>query len=177
MQELTEQWRPIKDFEGLYEISNFGRVKSLARKIKGIDKGCMSVDRLLKMQFTTTGYYFVGFSKNGIMSRRKTHLLVWEAFGDRERNGHILQIDHIDNNKLNNRVDNLRLISQRENTTKYHLTKEKSSRFTGAVWHKLHEKWISHIRIDGIVKHLGYFNCETAAAIAYQKAKIVYGVF
>lgn len=70
---MTEIWRDIKDFEGLYQVSNFGRVRSLGNKThSGIH---------LKKNYTTKyGYVVVNLSKNGKSKPYKVHRLVAEAF-------------------------------------------------------------------------------------------------
>jgi uncharacterized protein YebE (UPF0316 family) len=87
---------------------------------------------------------------------------------------HKLVVDHINNNTLDNRIENLQLITQRENASKYFLTKKKSSQYTGVFWHKQINKWQAQIGIDGKRIHLGIFNHEHEAHLAYQKALEMY---
>lgn len=65
---MTEQeiWRPVKDYEGLYEVSNFGRVRSLTRKVK-TSKGITQtwIGQMLTPGKSGNGYYYVTLSKNG----------------------------------------------------------------------------------------------------------------
>lgn len=75
------------------------------------------------------------------------------------------QVDHIDGNGLNNQRDNLRIVSVRENHWNYHNVK-KTSKFPG-VCSKGNNRWVSSIRIDGKVKHLGYFETEESAFKKY----------
>lgn len=112
-----EIWKPIKDYEGLYEVSNYGNVRSLDREviqfnrfenIKRIYKG-----KLLNTKKTNRGYLSVSLSKNGKTKFFSIHRLVARAFLlDFKEN---MTIDHIDCNKLNNRVDNLRVVTIKEN--------------------------------------------------------------
>ncbi len=86
-------------------------------------------------------------------------------------------LDHIDGNRANNEISNIREATQRENCMnqkkpKSHNGKPTSSRFKGVMWHKQHEKWAAGIRIDGKQKHLGYHTSEIDAALAYDKAAI-----
>ena len=79
-----------------------------------------------------------------------------------------LVVDHKDNIPSHNWLDNLQLITQRENTSKD--KKNKTSKYTGVWWHKKRNKWKSAIRISGIQKTLGFFVDEIDAAKAYQEA-------
>ena len=86
-------------------------------------------------------------------------------------------LDHIDGNRLNNSVDNLRGATSQENNrnVKKHKSmngKATSSEFKGVYWHKRDKKWQAQIRIDGKKKHLGSFDSELKAAKAYNNAGI-----
>lgn len=93
-----EIWKPVLGFEGKYEVSNFGNVKSLTR------------NKLLK-PMSTRGYLQVFLGKN--TNRKYVHRAVWEAFNGPIPEG--LQINHLDENKLNNSLNNLSLVTPREN--------------------------------------------------------------
>ena len=75
---MTEQeiWRPVKDYEGLYEVSNFGRVRSLTRKVK-TSKGITQtwIGQMLTPGKSGNGYYYVTLSKNGKSKARIYWLL------------------------------------------------------------------------------------------------------
>jgi len=163
MEQLTEQIKPIKGYEGIYSISNYGYVISLKRY------GCKK-DRILKAGIDTNGYPYVMLCKNGKLKIFKLHILVWDYFGDRPRNGHILQVDHKDEDKLNPQIDNLQLLSQRENSSKSNLIRKNTSKYTGVNWHKQGKKWTAFIRINSKSKYLGSFTNEYNAHLAYQKA-------
>lgn len=91
-----------------YEISNFGNVRST--KKYGVNK-----TRILKPSISNKGYYMVALSKNGKMHTYTIHNLVVNTFIG-ERKG--LVINHIDGNKLNNHLENLECITQKENMKK-----------------------------------------------------------
>lgn len=157
-----EVFKPIEDYEGLYEISNFGKVKSFH----------CGKERVLKCGIKGSDYYYmVALNKNGREKTFYVHQLVWDHFGDKPRNGRVLQIDHLDENKQNNWIANLQLLSQRENVSKGHLQNgKKSSRHTGVSWYKITKKWNVQIQRNKKIKHLGYFKDEYEAHLVYQRA-------
>ena len=93
-----EQWKPIQEFNGEYEVSNIGRVRSMKRYY-GV------VGRIMPQTIQRTGYYAVTFHMNNKAYCRKVHRLVIEAFTPNPDN--LPTINHIDGNKLNNHVSNL----------------------------------------------------------------------
>lgn len=80
------------------------------------------------------------------------------------------QVDHIDGDTLNNRMDNLRLASHAENGWNRRRPSNNVSGVKGVNWHR--GKWQANITSNGVRTYLGVFNCRTAAAIAYAKASI-----
>lgn len=168
---MNEIWKSIKNYERLYEISNLGKVKSLPKKWtcgkhKIVHK---KDDTILKYGIDGNGYCIVVLCKNRKPKTFKISHLVWDYFGDRLRNGRKLQVDHIDNNKQNDRIDNLQLLTCRGNISKWHLQNgKKTSQFTGISWDKKTKKWEAKIWIDGKKIYLGRFNDEINASLAYQ---------
>lgn len=112
---MEEIWKPIKGYEGLYEISNFGNIKSLERKAKNRGKGKRFIrERILKPSIDRpNGYYQIKLSKNGKMKTFKIHKLVIEHFFKKISKG--LVVNHIDGNKLNNNINNLEICTQKDN--------------------------------------------------------------
>ena len=155
-----EIWKNITGFEKHYQISNFGSVKSLQRK-KVLE------DKILKQNIDGRGYYVVNLSLKGEYKTHQVHKLVAKEFLNHESKGFSKIIDHKDNNPLNNHVDNLQIITVRENTSKDKING--SSKFVGVSWNKRAKKWMSSIRIKGKLKYLGYFDDEIKASKAYQK--------
>lgn len=153
----VEVWKDIPEFEGMYQVSNLGNVRSLKfNKIK-----------VLKKSINSRGRYRVNLCKNGYkLSNCKISQLSAMAFLNHRPCGHKIVVDHIDNNKENDKLYNLQLISNRENTIKD--TMRGSSKYVGVSWHKIQNKWRTSIYIKGKVKHLGYFTDEKKAAQAYK---------
>lgn len=168
---MKEIFKPIKNYEGLYEISNLGRVKSFERKVKvGYGAFRLKSETVLRLIMDKGGYLTVNLYGDGRQKSFKIHHLVWDNFRNRKRNGLILQIDHIDGNKKNNKIDNLQLLSLRENISKGFMQNgKKTSLYTGVCWLKKLKKWRAQIRIKGERKYLGCFKNEKTASQAYQK--------
>lgn len=99
---VHEIWRPIKDYEGFYEVSNLGRLKSLERTDC---KGQHRKERILKQGLDTDGYTLIILSKDRVRSTKKPHRLAAQAFIPNPHN--LPQINHIDGVKTNNHVTNL----------------------------------------------------------------------
>jgi hypothetical protein len=117
--ELVEEWRPVVGYEGRYEVSNLGEVRSLPRTMKarhgGAPNGYHMKGRILKKNSTPNGYYFVPLGKG---KRGLVHRLVLEAFVPNPDNKPCC--DHIDANRHNNRVGNLRWATWQENNAHPH---------------------------------------------------------
>lgn len=107
----NEIWKDIKGFEGVYQASNLGRVKSLER----IDAlGRKVEEKILKPGINQYGYYQVELYKNSIGKMYQVHRLVYEAFNGQIPEG--LQVNHINEIKTDNRLENLNLMTPKENT-------------------------------------------------------------
>ena len=100
---IKEEWKDIKNYEGLYQVSNLGKVKSLERA-KSNGRGLVKTEeKILTQDITNWGYYRVALYKDGIRKYYKVHRLVAEAFILNPNNKE--QVNHIDGNKLNNNVN------------------------------------------------------------------------
>lgn len=99
---MEEIWKDVKGFEGLYKISSLGRVKSLKRKGNWKEK-------ILKAQLTYDGYLVVGLYENRSFHRKAIHRLLAENFIDNPNK--LPTVDHINRNKKDNRIENLRWAS------------------------------------------------------------------
>ena len=110
----NEIWRDIPEFNGLYQASNLGRVKSLNRFKKGKNDSLASVkERILKPSIYHRGYYQVGLYKNSKVRYYLVHRLVWITFNGLIPQG--MQVNHINEVKTDNRLENLNLMTPKEN--------------------------------------------------------------
>jgi ribosomal protein L22 len=157
-----EIWVDIIGFEGRYKISKSGKIMNSI------------VGNIIKPWLNTRGYESVTLRKDGKQKSLKVHKLMAINFLNHEPSGMNRVVDHIDGNKLNNNLENLRIVSQRKNTHNTYM--KKYSKYVGVSFDKRSQKWVSNIRINGKGKFLGSFKCELAAAHAYNKKIIEYGL-
>ena len=105
-----EIWKDVKDYEGLYQVSNMGRVKSLER-MKWNGRGYQKIpEKILKASEYRGGYLQVNLSKDGKAKDCKIHRLVAQAFISNPQN--LPEVNHKDENKKNNCVENLEWCSK-----------------------------------------------------------------
>lgn len=114
---LGEEWKPIKGYEGLYEVSNMGRVKSLHH----------GKERILRTPDNLRGYKSVWLAKQTIREVKRVHRLVAEAFIPNPMN--LPVVNHLDGDKHNNCISNLEWCTSRENTNHAIKTGLMKSRF------------------------------------------------
>jgi len=163
---MIEVWKDIPDFKGFYQISNLGRVKSLDRYAWNGKVYHKVKSRILKNILSGNGYYQVFLHKHGDIVNRRIHQLVAISFLSHDITNHKLVVDHINFNKLDNKVSNLRVVSIRENTSKKNI--KSSSEYTGVHYDKPTGKWMSRILLGKRRKYLGLFTNELQAHFAYQ---------
>lgn len=147
-----EIFKPIPGYDK-YEASNFVNIKSLIRKKEVI----------LKPNDNQQGYLYVNLNSKSKM----VHVLIAVTFlGHKPDGTHKIVVDHINANKKDNSVNNLQLISQRENSVK---TKKSKSGFTGVFESRDKKKWVARITIGRKYFHLGTFNTKIEAYERYLK--------
>jgi len=161
-----EEFRDVIGYEGLYQVSNLGNVKSLPKRVCN-HRGCYTTkDIILKTAYNKKMYLQVKLYKDGQSKTRSVHQLVAESFLNHVRCGMTLVVDHVNSIRDDNRVENLRIVTNRENS--YRAQGNYTSRYKGVSWFPRDNKWKAMIYIDGKRKHLGYFDCELKAALVYQ---------
>ncbi len=160
MTNIEEIWKDIPTFYG-YQVSNLGRIKSLESKRYFGNEIKTFKERILKCHKNSRGYrYFMPFY--GVNKKLLfVHRAVCYAFlGISE-----LEVDHINGVKNDNRIENLRYCTRRQNLV-YHFTK--INKLTGAT--KSRNRWHSRIFVDGSRKYLGTYDTAEQAHGAYLKA-------
>lgn len=110
---MQEIWKDVPKYEGLYMVSNMGRVMSLHCTSKVAKENGVHDRRIMKNVMSSSGYYHVGLSKNGVKIMHSIHVLVAETFIPNPENKP--SVNHIDGNKLNNSVVNLEWATFKEN--------------------------------------------------------------
>ena len=111
---MNEIWKDVVGYENLYQVSNLGRVRSLDKKVRCKNKGYrITRGKILRSQINYKGYECITLTKDKKRKSFKLHRLVAMAFIP--CNNKKLQINHIDGNKLNNKVENLEWVTCKEN--------------------------------------------------------------
>ncbi len=110
----TEEWKDVIDYEGHYQISSFGRIKALKRKVEHSFSGHITMpERILKQKVRKDGYSEVNLAKNGIHTMKAIAILVGTHFVINEHNKK--EINHKKGIKLDNRFHQLEWVTPQEN--------------------------------------------------------------
>jgi len=154
---MQEIWKDIPQFEGRYKVSSYGRIMSLNFKRSGKSQE-------LKPRKNSKGYTKVLLpgGKNFYV-----HQLVAMAFLGHTPNGNTLEVDHINENKSDNRLENLRILTTRENTSICSYA-TKNGLPVGVNFRKNRGKFRSSIQINGKQTSLGSFTTSEEAGQVYQ---------
>jgi len=149
--------KDIIGYEGKYAVDEDGDVWSKNYRRTGKMKK-------LKPGINSTGYPNVVLSKDGKKKGKLVHRLVAQAYLPDFCEE--LQVDHIDRDKLNNNLSNLRMVTNQQNAF--------NTNAKGYSWYKPTQKWVAHIMKDYKLYNLGYFLKEEDARQAYLDAKEIY---
>lgn len=111
---MIELWKDIKNYEGIYQVSNLGRIKTLDKYVNCLyEQKRLIKSREIKTFKNNSGYYIVSLYQNNKSKKFLVHRLVAEAFIPNLNNKK--EVNHIDGNKENNCVDNLEWVTKSEN--------------------------------------------------------------
>lgn len=150
---IQEIWKDIPGYEGHYQASNFGRIRSLKRNNV----------RILKPAETIWGYYIVRLYQNNVAKVSSVHRLVWLAF-----NGSIpenYQINHLNENKLDNRLENLSLCTAKENINFGTRTKRASEKLCKCI-QMIDENNNTLKTFNSLIEAARFFNKKSSSVIS-----------
>jgi len=157
----------IPGFEPFYKISKKGDVYSYKNNKHGLN----AEGRKLKHVLMSNGYAKVTLHKDKKAKQFTVHALLAITFMNHTFDGtNKIVVDHINNIRSDNRLENLQLITNRQNSSKDKVGG--SSKYIGVCWLKHRNKWESRIRYKGRLRHLGHFIDEYDAHLAYEKALV-----
>ena len=157
---MKERWVSIKDYEGYYDVSNFGRVRSLRSTGYRLRKSPF----ILKPGISH-GYHSVVLSKRGKVKHKRVHRLVATAFIKNSS----LWVHHKDNNKRHNHLKNLEYVTPRQNSVKHYQKGNYASKYIGVKRGPRDKNWVVNISFQGKQHYIGYCKSEQKCATAYQQ--------
>ena len=165
---MEEIWKDVVGYNKLYQVSNFGRVKSLSRMVWNGKAYYRIPERIIKNSIDSKGYHFITLCKDGTYIQKRVHQIMAECFFNYSYKESGLVVNHKDFNRINNILDNLEVVTHRENTNMKHIPH--SSKYTGVHWNKKNKKWDTIIRFKGKIIRLGTFIKEEEASMYYENA-------
>lgn len=149
-----EIWKDITGYQGLYQVSNQGRIKSLARKYMGKE------DKIMKPALRNN-YPMVELFKNKIGICYSVHRLVALEFIMKPDNKNI--VNHINKNTTDNRIENLEWVTQSENDCHKFINVNKTSKYSGVHYDKSKQRFVATAYNNGKQIKLGVFKSEIEA--------------
>lgn len=174
--EEKEIWKAVPNYEGIYEASSYGRIRSLDRKVlHGVGGGYRKRKGVMlktDANINGAGYMYTTLANNGAHQKMAVHQVIAMTFLNHTPNGYKLVVNHIDGDRLNNHKENLEIVTTRENTTVKFKDRDKvlTSSYVGVCFDKTKKRWLAAITVGGKQIHLGYHKVEIDAHNAYQKA-------
>ena len=155
-----EVWKDVLG-NSKYQISSLGRVRSMNYNRTG----------LVKVMRPSAGkgcYQNIKLRYNNKYKTKYIHHLVAESFLGHNPSGHYIVVDHINGDTEDNRLSNLRIVTQHENVLSSKLVGG-SSKYPGVDWHRQSKKWRARIQINGARMTIGMYDSEEEAKDAYFK--------
>lgn len=151
------EWRAIPEYGGRYEASSSGLIRSVRRKCRHKSGSRTVREKILALTPMNSGYLSIRLENKTSLA----HRLIASAFYDRPSGSpRFVQVDHIDNNKHNNRPSNLRYCTSAMNTSKRVVSRLAGTQRAGA------DSWSSYIWISGERIYLGNFQRRDDAVAA-----------
>jgi hypothetical protein len=165
---LAEEWRDCVGFEGYYQVSNLGNIRSLDRMVRTNAKKPtyrQHKGKNLKPRKDAYGYLITCFWVEGKKSTVKIHRLVLDAFIGVEPR---FVCDHLNGVRDDNRLENLRWATVKENNNNRHKCNGASGH-VGVRMDKRNGRWQSYITVEGKFMHVAYCETKEQAVIARNK--------
>lgn len=184
---MKEMWKDIEGYEDLYQISSYGRIKSKDRIIQcSNNRNRRKYGQILKPFISRSGYYAITLWNNKKFKLNYIHRLVASAFLENTYNKE--QVNHIDGNKFNNRIDNLEWATRSENQKHSHRIGLISYETMYEMVKKMREKVIKKVyqikdgkiiaEYESVVeagKQFSKYACNNISTCALGKLKSAYG--
>tara|TARA_R110000803_G_scaffold35405_3_gene76567 strand:- start:1652 stop:2335 length:684 start_codon:yes stop_codon:yes gene_type:complete len=165
---MKEQWKDVVGYEGLYKASNNGNIRSLDRFVDRSNGGYNVSGQVMSQTLHRNGYNHVSLYKNGKHRTMTVHGVVVTAFLDHDPSTSSLVVNHINHDRLDNRLSNLEITTQRDNCSKRKI--KYSSSYTGVIHMKKYDNYRASIGLGERHIHLGTFDTEEEAHKYYLAA-------
>ncbi len=160
---MEEIWKDIKGYEGHYQASNLGRIKSIK----------FNKEKILKHQIHKNEYVRVELTINNTRKKIMVHRLVAHVFLGLDIESDLV-VNHKNHIRSDNKIDNLEIVNNRENQS--YLKINTTSKYVGVCFVKKIEKWQTYITINKKIIHLGIYDNEIEAHQAYLDALVKYNI-
>lgn len=163
-----EEWRDIPNYEGYYQASNLGRLKSLERYVKGKMGLRIQKEKILKQSIGKNGYILFYPHKDGVNEYLSLHVLIASMFLNFVPCGNKKIVDHkINKRRFDNSIFNLQIITQRKNNSKDKINK---TGYTGVSYDSKTNKFRARIVVDYIGRDLGVYSTAQEAGEKFKNA-------
>lgn len=150
----TEEWKDIRGYEGIYQVSDKGRVRSFRVKDGYVGFKLSDTPKLISLIPNGNGYLYVSLVKDGKRTNHYVHRMVAEAFIGPIPKGHV--INHIDYDKANNSAENLEIVTQKDNVLYSAHKMRRPKKRTGDYYIRYREKNNSY-EVTVRLRHVGTY--------------------
>lgn len=158
--EEIENWKDIPDYEGMYQVSDLGRVRGLERTVNSYGGGKMDKPaKIITPKRCKLGYLRARLCKNGVDKTYAIHRLVLATFTYASE----LKVDHLDMVKSNNRLSNLEYVTQRENVRRGIVATRK------LLGSRRKSQYLTLISVNGKSYNVGSFNTQEESNARYNE--------